>query len=156
MIVGFSGTRDGMTEAQKAKLEELLTELNPDQFRHGDCLGADEEAHFIARELGVPVVTHPPIEDKLRAYTMGAIIEIKAAPYHVRNKAIVDNSHVLVAAPKEATEDPAGRGGTWQTINMARRSEIPVYIIWPSGAHTVESVRDEGKDDPYSEFERLA
>lgn len=52
MRIGFTGTQNGMTKAQKSQLWNSVTDLTPSsigghEFRHGDCVGADEQAHLI-------------------------------------------------------------------------------------------------------------
>ena len=60
-IVGFTGTRQGMTDDQKCALRKLLSEIArngsfPLLFHHGDCVGSDEEAHEIAVGLDAVVL----------------------------------------------------------------------------------------------------
>jgi hypothetical protein len=45
--IGFTGTRQGMTAEQKSALRNLL-DGGAGDFHHGDCIGADSEAHGIA------------------------------------------------------------------------------------------------------------
>ena len=47
-MIGFTGTRKGMTERQKTSLNYLLASLSDCQFVHGGCHGADMEADSIA------------------------------------------------------------------------------------------------------------
>jgi hypothetical protein len=55
-----------------------------------------------------------------------------AKPYLVRNHEIVDDSQVLIAAPKEFTEQL--RSGTWATIRYARKIGRTVRIVFPDGS----------------------
>lgn len=129
MIVkfGFSGTREGMSANQKDFIFHLMQD-KMGEFHHGDCIGADAEAHDIATMLGWKVCIHPPLDESLRAYKTGAIQYAKA-PYKVRNKNIVEKTAVLLAAPKAFD----GRGGTWNTIEWAKRLKRQFYIILPNG-----------------------
>ena len=72
MKVGFTGTQAGLTPKQKLELRSLLTDYRDDitEFHHGDCIGADADAHEIAAEiLGVECIfIHPPEDDKKRAF----------------------------------------------------------------------------------------
>jgi hypothetical protein len=56
MIVGFTGTRDGMTGPQRRTLTGMLAfvAMGGDrvaEFHHGSCRGSDVEAARLAREL---------------------------------------------------------------------------------------------------------
>jgi hypothetical protein len=51
MKIGFTGTRKGMSQHQKEQFVLKMFELDPSEFRHGDCEGADAEAHDIIREF---------------------------------------------------------------------------------------------------------
>jgi hypothetical protein len=76
--VGFSGTRAGMTAQQKERLEFKLRELRRldfHWFHHGDCTGADAEAHDIAKTLGYKIAIHPPNEPFLRALKKGEVTD---------------------------------------------------------------------------------
>lgn len=132
MIVGFTGTREGMTQVQLSTVTRLL--LKADEAHHGDCVGADEQFHAICLELEIPVVLHPPEEERLRAFCPDAIRIEPPRPYLVRNRIIVDLCDMLVAAPKEDEEPEPQRGqGTWSTVRYARRSVKPFRIVWPNG-----------------------
>lgn len=100
------------------------------ELHHGDCVGADAEVHEIAEAFGsVTIVSHPPKIDRLRARCV-ADEEREPLPYHVRNRAIVDESSLLIAAPK----GPESVGsGTWQTVRYAWAQKKPVIVAWPDG-----------------------
>jgi hypothetical protein len=53
-----------------------------------------------------------------------------------RNKNIVMASTVMIAAPFETAEQT--HGGTWRTIEMARKAKRPLAIVWRDGAVTEE------------------
>jgi len=48
-----------------------------------------------------------------------------------RNKAIVAEAHVMLAAPRDMTEQQYG--GTWKTIGMTRKAKKPLVIVFPDG-----------------------
>ena len=132
--IGFTGTRRGMTVAQRKALRALL--LNGSgKLHHGDAIGADAEAHDIAVALGRGVVIHPASLPDQRAFKSAADIRSPKAPL-VRNKVIVRETSVLIAAPGERTEQL--RSGTWATIRHARRLKRPIAIIYPDGSELIE------------------
>jgi hypothetical protein len=53
-----------------------------------------------------------------------------------RNKNIVRVSTVMVAAPLELIEQ--AHGGTWRTVEMARKAKRPLAIAWHDGGVTRE------------------
>lgn len=130
MIVGFTGTRDGMTRLQQALFIDRMASLCPHEFHHGDDDGADREAHELVR-LHHPrctIVAHPPENDAHRAFCKADKI-MPTKPYLDRNRAIVFCCDELVAAPKTLAEEL--RSGTWATIRWARRSGKPTYLLRP-------------------------
>ena len=133
MIAGFTGSRKGMTEEQKSRLQQLLSMLKIKEFHHGDCVGADETAHNVVREVlpECPVVVHPPDIKKLRAFCKGDS-EKFPLPYQERNQHIVDASDVLLATPDnfDFEEDASG---TASTVRKARKAKVTVYAILPNG-----------------------
>src|SRR5688500_12413561 len=106
-----------MTEAQRGTLRALLSELRG-EFHHGDAVGADAEAHDIAAALGCAIVIHPPAEARQRAFKPGPDIR-PAKTYLIRNKNIVRETEMLIAAPAERIEQL--RSGAWSTVRFARR-----------------------------------
>ena len=127
--IGFTGTRRGMTRAQQNALRSLLLSGSA-KFHHGDCVGADEQAHDIARALGRAVVIHPASIPEQRAFKSAQDIREPKPPL-VRNKVIVRETDLLIAAPAEAMEQH--RSGTWSTVRFARKMGRAVCIIRPDG-----------------------
>jgi hypothetical protein len=116
MTIGFSGTRKGMSEAQRAQLHAVIDWLwtgrrDDREFRHGAAIGADLEAADIAvRWSGAQIVPHPANGNPL-----------------ARNRAIVAASDILIAAPESDTEQQ--RSGTWATVRYARAKGIPIVML---------------------------
>lgn len=135
MIVGFTGTRNGMTEEQEVAVWDFLVENNIDQAHHGDCIGADEEFHRLCKlRGGIQIVSHPPVDDKYRAYCEGAYIVLPPKPYIVRNHDIVQAVSTMIATPKESKQPASLRGqGTWSTIVYARRLGKTMHSFAPNG-----------------------
>lgn len=141
-VVGFTGTRVGMTAPQKKSLRKLLTSVlrrssERPHFHHGDCVGADKEAHDIARELGFYIVIHPPESSAMRSWCEGDEIR-EPKDYLERNRDIVDESTMMMASPKTSKEKR--RSGTWSTVRYSR-TRRPVTLLWPGGGFNIETIR---------------
>ena len=126
MRVGFTGTQHGMTDAQAARLNTLLVLYDCTEFHHGDCIGADAQAHDIAQSLPASIVIHPPTDSSKRAFKDGGML-LPRLPYLERNHAIVDTTELLIATPHQSTE--VLRSGTWATIRYARRIGSRCIVI---------------------------
>lgn len=128
MKVGFTGTQIGMSEKQKVQFVQDLELLNPTEFHHGDCIGADAEAHDIIRAFfpECRIVSHPPLKTNKRAYRKADEYR-DAKEYLDRNKDIVNETDVLFAAPKSEEEEL--RSGTWSTIRYSRKNKFPPVIL---------------------------
>jgi len=119
-----------MDLSQATQFVEFLKTTDITEFHHGDCIGADAEAHHIVRTFfpHVKIIGHPPVNESKRAFC--TFDEVRPADeYLVRNRAIVMCSDLLVATPGEAEEQL--RSGTWSTVRYARHCEIPVKILVP-------------------------
>lgn len=129
---GFTGTQLGMTEAQKASLRGFLSG-GSGEVHHGDCVGADSEAHDIALDCGYGIVLHPPTNYSKRVWREVPFHQMRPErPYMERNRFIVLDTKALIAAPAEAEEQP--RGGTWYTFRFARRHGKTTVLILPDGS----------------------
>lgn len=128
--IGITGTRSGLNELQYSELIKfLMAAFEPGAiFHHGDCIGVDVEAAWVAREIGYKIVGHPPIKKILRGY----FDDDETRPeknYLARNRDIVDESFVLLVIPKEM--EPVIRSGTWSTQRYAEKNSKPFVVIWP-------------------------
>lgn len=133
-VIGFTGTRNGMTAKQKKVVAEIIKMKSPIFVVHGDCEGADTDFHNICLPL-FPIRIRP-CNHKSRAWNDGAsdIMNVKS-PLE-RNKDIVRDSNLLVATPP--TSEEIKRSGTWHTIRHARKMNVPRIIVWPDGSLTIE------------------
>lgn len=135
MKIGFTGTQTGMCKAQKKMFYEIMTEFmrgedKPTEFHHGDCIGADAEAHDIMTLFdGVDIIIHPPENDKKRAFCKPYARRAHPKPYLERNRRIVDSVDLLIVAPKEQEETL--RSGTWSTYRYAKRTGVGRIVILP-------------------------
>ena len=128
MKIGFTGTQDGMSQHQKEQFVLIMQELLPIEFHHGDCIGADAEAHDIVREFfpDVKITIHPPLNKNKRAFRVGDV-QKDLLSYLDRNKMIVDETNLLIATPKGNKE--VLRSGTWSTVRYARKKEKFLIIL---------------------------
>lgn len=126
--LGFTGSRHGMSDSQEEQFALLVAEIQPSEFHHGDCIGADAQAHDIVR-LFCPetfIVVHPPESDYLRAYKNGDKI-LPCLPYLNRDRKIVESVDCLLATPY--TNTYLKHSGTWFTITYAELKEKPYTVF---------------------------
>jgi len=136
--MGFSGTREGMTNGQSKKVADIIDWFRPQEFHHGDCIGADAEIHVIARKHEyIWMIGHPPTDDSKRAFCEFDQIRLPQE-YKARDKRIVIESNILVATPKDPFE--VLRSGTWTTIRYGLEANIPVLIVRPDGTLMVDGL----------------
>lgn len=137
--VGFTGTREGMTPQQKDALRGLLADTilvhGYVEFHHGDCVGADADAHDIVAAFPCrSIIVHPPTDPTHRAWKKGDV-ELPPKTHFARNRDIVDALRepvdMLVGCPRLNHEEP--KGGTWYTIRYGRKQQKRLLTIWPSG-----------------------
>lgn len=126
IAVGFTGSRLGMSAEQKRRLRHLLQLHGATEFHHGDCRGADAQAHDIARDLGLWIVGHPPTAEGLRAFCHVDEERIPL-PFLARNHMIVRETQLLIAAP---SGPPQLRSGTWSTVRYARNRKPFEILPW--------------------------
>lgn len=134
MRIGFTGTRDGMTFPQAQALWRYLGQVDSAdgriQFHHGDCLGADADAHSIALHYDFSIIGHPPVESSGRAFC--EFDEVRPAqPFLKRNHEIVDETEILLVAPK--TKEEQLRSGTWATYRYAVKQRRRIVLFYPNG-----------------------
>lgn len=129
MIIGFTGTRQGMTEHQVLQFRKFLNFLQPNEFHHGDCTGADYNAQVICKkeQAACRIILHPPLDLKHQAFC-SADIKLEPAEYMKRNAAIVAACDLLIATP---AGPEVLRSGTWATIRMALKAGVNVLTILP-------------------------
>jgi hypothetical protein len=150
-IIGFTGTRKGMTLKQKEKFLEITKNIDIKEFHHGDCIGSDKDAHYIIRSINtliykihnkkIIIICHPPKYNKYRAH-LNADIVLKPKDYLDRNKDIVNISNILIATPHNKEQL---RSGTWSTIRYARISHKDIFIIYPDGKIREEKLTEINK-----------
>lgn len=137
MKIGFSGTREGMTDEQKKWVRNILVRLMENysekvQAHHGQCIGADAEFNEIVKQVKPDVwrVAHP-------GWSIGARAKCEveerrpSKDFIDRNHDIVNETDMLIAAPFEPTEQL--RSGTWATIRYARKHGRICVVVLPDG-----------------------
>ena len=135
MILGFTGTRLGMSELQRQEVWEFFRVYNQPHGEielalHGGCLGADADFHNICDEIGIPIQIYPghsandPKDLSMRADLSASVVHLPEN-YFARNRKIVKKCDHLLACPLSAN----GRGGTWYTIKYAKRYLVPYTIL---------------------------
>ena len=134
MRIGFTGTRRGMTEAQRDAVAALLQQGAPAVVFHGDCVGADAEFHALCRALEpAPVVNIRPGCERGDPRRAGCAGDVTATvrPFLQRNRDIVDACQLLIVAPGEDVEHK--RSGTWSTYRYARTVGRSLVVVFPDG-----------------------
>ncbi len=155
MLIGFTGTRKGLSGPQRATLKGILNKLRrsrhaPIQLRNGCAIGADAECAELLEStelIGYPASgPDGTLHDDCDGATLihcGPVMSAK--PPLTRNGDIVRGSKLLIACPAEECEQP--RGGTWSTIRLARKLAKPAIIVVPDG----EAILDvPGSPDPFT------
>ena len=146
--IGFTGTREGMTPKQKElvvnRILEFIELYGLCRAVHGACIGADDEFGFITFNQKCTVVLRPGCDREGNTSMRGVSpfdLEHPAEHYLTRNVKIVDDCDVLLACPKENTEQ--NYGGTWATIKYARKVKKPTEIYWPNPKAGTAAIRYE-------------
>jgi len=99
---------------------------------HGGCVGADMEFHLLAKAWCDKVHVYPghfannPDNISFRGNYGDADFIKESETHFKRNRAIVNNSDVIIATPYDNNK----KGGTWYTINYAKKKGKPVIILW--------------------------
>ncbi len=133
LIIGFTGTRDGMTDEQKETVTRLLRGFQPSEVHHGDCVGADEQFHnIVVWETQAQPVIHPPRNDRYRAWCDSLGGEVRPEmDYLDRNRDIVDECDLLIGSPRDMFKR---HGGTWYTIRYAQSVGKWALIVRQDGS----------------------
>lgn len=142
MKIGFTGTRHGMTDAQRTAVNHLLSTLTFTESHHGAAIGADEQfATAVRVRTDARIVAHPcnitsqQSELALKFSDVALPVDFPLT----RNHAIVDSSDLMLACPAEAGE--VLRSGTWATVRYARKVGKPLWLVLPDGEVVREDVR---------------
>lgn len=110
MIVGFTGTRQRMSDTQIRQLGFVLKILPEPLLLHGGAIGADLQAHQVAVSLDIDTMIYPANGDPLK-----------------RNRQIAADCDLLIAAP--LTDQEELRSGTWATVRYVRKERKPIIFL---------------------------
>lgn len=135
--LGFTGTKNGMVPEQKTAFAALCAQKRSEgftKFRHGDCIGADDQAATIAAAAGFFIIAHPghpkdPENTMYRAFNPHSHLVLTAKPFVKRDHDIVDESDELAATPMGHEEIIAS--GTWTTVRYARKKNKITHVLCP-------------------------
>lgn len=169
--VGFTGTREGLTDPQATALATLLKAMWPfKELHHGVCVGADEQAHLTVRELfgrhvfkgagreifpGPQIHGWPPTVTKFLSEKALHDLDVAhpAKDFKARDREIVWRCQGLIACPR--TPHELHRSGTWYTVRQAAACLRPIYLIRPDGQVVSEWKTEMGPRIQDSEYEEL-
>jgi hypothetical protein len=154
MVLGFTGTQNGMNSFQESEVLKLFDSTQPETLHHGDCIGSDAQCHYLFLRwhacndyMKRNIIVHPPIDEKKRAFVLKAqmgqslidlmtncknsidIIELQPLSYFDRNYEIVRACNLLIVTPKEL--EHTVRSGTWKTVRYAWQLKKDVRVIPP-------------------------
>lgn len=144
-VIAFTGNSSvGFTDAQRDKFILLVaarTKGKPFEFHHGDCVKADEQAHAIIKKEFAGLATvhiwpgksaRPGKLEGMRANCFGeGDVMYPEMTFFARNRAMVDISDLLIGIP--VADKELYHGGTWYTINYARKVKRDTLIVFPGG-----------------------
>lgn len=136
MKIGVTGTRSGMTAAQRMAvtyyLKGIVDLFNEEQheLHHGDCVGVDVEVAEIAKSLGFKVINHPPVKEDLRAFHESHEHR-EPLSYFARNRKIVEETKTLFVIPYQ--NEWQDNGGTWYTHDYAAKKQKSRITFFPNG-----------------------
>ncbi len=128
-IIGFTGTRHGMTKAQQAQVAFHLSWLRPQLVVHGGAIGSDAQFDRIARIMNIYRLIFPSnLLNQQMSNEGGKWLEPRSPL--ARNRDIVAASDVLLATP---AGPEIVRSGTWATIRCARQKNLYIFVLMPDG-----------------------
>ena len=145
-IVGFTGSRAGITSHQRETLKKLLLMINPIEAHHGECIGSDAAFHGIVQDT-LPechIVGHPPKVDTYRVVLSGYFREEDRRGYQDCGGDIVQACTLMVVCVKSHKRfdntqkrddkmDNRYRTTPWHVINLAKDAGRELVVVYPDG-----------------------
>jgi predicted Rossmann-fold nucleotide-binding protein len=132
--VGWTGSRN-ITEAMRQYIDQTIAALPHVIVVTGGCIGVDAYVARVAHARGLHVHTIVPydrsrVDPDWEQYALTCYPMPLGTTYKDRNQAIVNRSDIMYGVPSHPESDPKSRrSGTWQTIRMARRQDVPTYVF---------------------------
>lgn len=138
---GISGSRSRLNARQRALVLAVLAGLAPGvEYTSGGCAGIDAFAgRWLAdwrpqarQRVVVPADRHHVDPWWVEPEHAGKVEVVEMSPgtsFRDRNKVVLSHSDMLVAFPAWPEGDARSRrSGTWMTVRIARRQQIPVVV----------------------------
>lgn len=160
VILSCTGTRWQPSIAQRASFRDYITHLQPAEFHHGSCTGADEAMVILVavHSPNTQIVAHPGVYANGRANLHHSVIAQKLshhteAPMTMfsRNRRLANICTLLAAMPIVESVDELLQsriGGTAFTTGVAlTRYNKPVVIFLPDGTVAHEPRTEESKKE---------
>jgi hypothetical protein len=122
VILAISGSREGLTDWQRAALWKVLRRPVVTGIVHGDCVGVDAEADAMAVTLGLWRGIYPS-NLRTRAWVKGAEVLAPPADPLARNLWIVERGAWLIACPRASSR------GTWHAVRCAEKLGRPRLVL---------------------------
>jgi hypothetical protein len=129
--IGMTGTRSGLSPAQRTFVLKWLENNSATVLHHGDCIGADDEVALMFSMAGSYIIAHPGGIPAMRANSEATDLILTPLNNLVRNRFIVKHSKHLLAFPE--SRGPTPNSQTWYTIEYAQKQNVPITIILPNG-----------------------
>lgn len=133
MNISITGTRIGMSLAQRAYMRDIL--CNVTLLAHGGSSGVDHQCHMLFNRPQDTEVYPSNLEQHNR-YGRNSLRYLHPIQSPLgRNRLIVSRTPILYAMPRMFYEEK--RGGTWATIRYAQKVNRYFVIVWPDGQISV-------------------
>lgn len=129
-ILGFTGSKKGLTPAQLDTFARRLWSKSWAGFVHTGVGAAAQAAHFVAIARGLSVIVYT-VDGTRGVFLPGERTTLMPSrPLLLARAALVESCAVLVACPSGPENT---RSETWKDILRARAERRPVVLVWPDG-----------------------
>ncbi|MEL6348774.1 MAG: pentapeptide repeat-containing protein [Myxococcota bacterium] len=144
MIVGFFGTSNDLTNAQRETLVETLLRLSPAIFVHSASSSADSTAHLLAADLEIPIRLR--VTQGMGHRPCTGAFEIRSRLWEFdRDDDIIEDANVLLTAlPRQQirTIDLLSSDEKLaQRMQAARQKSAALILLQPNGDVIEENIQ---------------